>query len=210
MSDDSKNIAAPLSGFEKIQRYWDSTRNITVAKIQPGEFYVTRGNEAISTILGSCVAACVRDVDLGVGGMNHFMLPIKKDEIDRAEILSNAARYGNWAMEYLINAILKTGGRRRCLEVKLFGGGHVMHKMNSAVGAKNVEFVEKYVYDENLNVKAKDLGGNYARNIIYYPKTGVVQVKEVVDGQIIEMEELENKYFRRIDKNIQSGSVELF
>lgn len=207
----SHSLPPVLPGFEAIQRYWDIKRNISLAKVQPGEFYVTVNDEAIMTIVGSCICACIRDVDLGVGGLNHFMLPLKGGYEDRNKVSSDAARYGHWAMEYLINQILDAGGRRRLLEVKVFGGGNVLHTLSSDVGDKNVQFVFDYIYNENLKIKSKDVGGESARVILYYPKTGRVFVKYLDDTKKFEVIEQERQYLRTIGKSLSSGgNIELF
>src|SRR5687767_3956313 len=124
METNTKNASAVLPGFEHIKRKWDEKYRLYVADIKPGEFYVTNSqNEMIGTILGSCISACIRDKKAGVGGMNHFMLPLKGSVYEQKftpSLLADASRYGNWAMEYLINEILKYGGARRNLEVKIF------------------------------------------------------------------------------------------
>ncbi|MEY4195776.1 MAG: chemoreceptor glutamine deamidase CheD, partial [Pseudomonadota bacterium] len=137
-----------LQGFESIQRRWNEKEQITEAKILPGEFYVTTRNERIFTVLGSCIAVCVRDIKTGVGGMNHFMLPIISHERlneQSSAIIGTATRYGNFAMEHLVNNILKNGGRRGFLEVKVFGGGRVMKAMTD-VGQKNIDFIFCLLY----------------------------------------------------------------
>ena len=111
---------AAVPGFEHFERHWDRENGWTV-KILPGEYYVSRGEEAISTVLGSCVSACVRDPQRGVGGMNHFMLPEDtavgpNDWLDPAVGL--ATRYGSYAMESLINDLLKLGAVRERLAEK--------------------------------------------------------------------------------------------
>lgn len=200
-----------LPGFEHIQRYRDTKRSIAMARIQPGEFYATTQHEAISTVLGSCVSVCLRDVDLGVGGMNHFMLPLKGSIYDKESIASDSARYGNWAMEYLINQILKAGGRRRMLEAKIFGGGNVFPSLAPEVSEQNIKFVLQYLFNENINIKAKDLGGNVGRIVIYYPKSGRAQVKYLQDVREYSIAEKESSYMKSIDKEIStSGDVELF
>ncbi len=149
------------------------------AKILPGEYYVTCDNEVIGTVLGSCISACIRDSIFGVRGMNHFMLPIdQRTESTRsvARQISDATRYGNYAMEHLINDILKQGGKRKNLEVKLFGGARVIDGL-SDIGEKNANFVLEYLQIENMPVVAEDLRGEHPRKIIYYPKTGRVRVK---------------------------------
>ena len=104
-----------LPGFNAINRYWDKVNNCFTAKILPGEFYVTTHHELITTVLGSCVSACIRDPIFGIGGMNHFMLPLEGDHSSTAwKNAGNSAstRYGNVAMELLINNILKHGAER--------------------------------------------------------------------------------------------------
>ena len=120
---------------------------------------VTRNNEMVTTVLGSCVAACVRDRKTRVGGMNHFLLPA-----DRAagESWSSAARYGSYAMEALINEVLKHGGARNRLEIKLFGGARMVAGL-SDVGQQNIEFVQKYLRTEQLSPDVEDVGGDRAR-----------------------------------------------
>ncbi len=129
-------------GFAWQSRAWDQQLGCWAARIQPGEFYITSHHEAITTVLGSCISACIRDPQLGIGGMNHFMLPEdttagKSSWLDNATGL--ATRYGSYAMEALINALLKMGANRSRLEVKLFGGGHVLNA-GIAVGERNIEF----------------------------------------------------------------------
>ena len=109
----SKNFET-IPGFEHINRYYDRTLDIPAAKILPGELFVSMQNEVIVTVLGSCVSACIRDTESGIGGMNHFMLPIQESLQNRVGAdLSDSTRYGNWAMEYLINTILKFGGKKQ-------------------------------------------------------------------------------------------------
>tara|TARA_B110000211_G_scaffold71965_1_gene83454 strand:- start:2017 stop:2529 length:513 start_codon:yes stop_codon:yes gene_type:complete len=157
-----------LPNFEHIKRYWDSGRGSVVAKVLPGEFYVSKNNELISTVLGSCIAACVYDEVLGIGGMNHFMLPIQKGvELKNAHSLS--CRYGNWAMEYLINEVLKNGASRCNLKVKLFGGGKIISAMTD-IGLGNISFAAAYIKEEALNLVAHDMGGR-GREKYFFTRT---------------------------------------
>ena len=144
------------------------------AKILPGEYYVTMAGEIVTTVLGSCVSACVRDRMLGIGGMNHFMLPIKGVEGETAEeksLLSAATRYGNHAMEHLINDILRFGGSRDRLEFKVFGGGKVLSAVTD-IGKRNIDFVREYLQAEQFTITSEDLGGIYPRKVVYYPDSG--------------------------------------
>lgn len=211
MSLAAKPLPEVISGFEHVHRYWDKRMNVPAAKIMPGELYVSRSGEMIVTVLGSCVSACIRDRQLGIGGMNHFMLPQQNGAPSEAWGEGMASRYGNWAMEYLINEILKLGGTRRNLEIKVFGGGNVLRNMTD-VGQRNIEFVRKYIYEENFEVVAEDLGGECARKVLYFPDTGAVKVRkirEVPNDTIIKREQ---EYSRGLNSkpDTSSGGVELF
>ncbi len=158
--------------------YYDSAFEIDAMKIQPGEFCVTSRNIAIVTVLGSCVAACVRDPQSGVGGMNHFLLP-DDPNAEEGSILSHGGRYGIWAMERLINDLLKSiRTRRDRLEAKVFGGAAVIDSVvGASVGARNASFVTEYLQREGIRMVARDLGGDAPRKVYFFPATGTVRVK---------------------------------
>ena len=207
-------LAPPsLDGFDEIKRYWDRENSVVAAKLLPGEYYVTKDDEMITTVLGSCIAACIRDKVTGIGGMNHFMLP-ETTEARLADgldsVLGNATRYGNYAMEHLINTILSQGGKRKNLEVKVFGGGKIIPTLGD-VGARNIGFVLEYIDTEALDLVSRDLGDVYPRKVNYYPKTGKVRmkkIKELHNETIISRE----KQYRSQIKNIvvESTDIELF
>jgi len=195
-----------LRGFEHVRRYWDQAHHVFAAKILPGEFYVTQHDEAIITVLGSCVSACIRDRIFGIGGMNHFMLPEAGGSTDDI-CTSTAARYGSFAMEQLINEILKAGGRRDNLEVKLAGGGSVIANMSADIGGKNIRFVKEYLQSEGLPVAGTDLGGTWPRRVVYYPATGKVRVKKLRSQKVLSQE---RAYQERISQQKVEGDIELF
>ena len=201
-----------LKGFANIRRYWDKDYQCYAAKILPGEYYVTSNREIIVTSLGSCISACIRDKIFGIGGMNHFMLPTNFKDTDdswknRKDNLAN--RYGNYAMENLINDILKNGGRRENLEIKIFGGGKILAKMTD-VGARNISFIEDYIRTENLNLIAKDLGSEYPRRVIYDPITGKAKVRKLKALTTDSIIERETRYLHNIQESNVSGDIELF
>ncbi|MBK8971173.1 MAG: chemoreceptor glutamine deamidase CheD [Hahellaceae bacterium] len=196
-----------LPWFANINRYWDARRARFVAKILPGEYYVTTQGEMIGTVLGSCVSACVRDPSSGIGGMNHFMLPARAG--GKVELLSDAFRYGNFAMEHLINDVMKLSGTRSNLEFKLFGGGNVVKGMSS-VGARNVEFVRKYLEMESFRITSEDLGGNYPRKILYDPKSGKVMMRKIQTLHNDTLVQREESYRDQISNAPVSGEVDLF
>jgi len=199
----------PLQGFSGINRYWDRQRGVFSAKILPGEYYVTVQDELITTVLGSCVSACIRDPAMRIGGMNHFMLP--SGNSDSRNIANEATRYGNFAMEKMINDILKNGGRREKLEIKVFGGGNVLKNMGATdIGGKNAQFVRDYLRMEGFNIIAEDLGDVYPRKVIYDPITGKVQVKKLrcLHNDTINRREL--GYQHDIEQEPVAGDIELF
>lgn len=200
-----------LPGFEHINRYWDPVHGVYAAKILPGEYYVTRGGEMIVTTLGSCVAACIRDRHLGVGGMNHFMLPVRGGDPDHwtDDPLSLATRYGNHAMEQLINTLMGLGGRRSRMEVKLFGGGRVLAGVTD-VGQRNIEFALDYVITEGLQLAARDLGGDWPRKIQYFPDSGRARAKKLYRTRNQTVLRRETHYLEEIDHMPVAGEVDLF
>ncbi|MDH5691880.1 MAG: chemoreceptor glutamine deamidase CheD [Gammaproteobacteria bacterium] len=197
-----------LRGFKHINRYWDKSRAMWGAKIQPGQYYVTINNELIVTVLGSCVSACIRDKKLGIGGMNHFMLPVSKDTTN-SSWASESERYGNFAMEHLINEILKQGGRRENLEVKIFGGGQIIANMTD-VGKKNIAFVRHYIKTEGLKLISEDVGDIHPRKVLYIPSTGKAMVKRLRSLHNETIVEREKDYLKDIGDKPLGGDIELF
>jgi chemotaxis protein CheD len=188
-------------------RYHDRNFGLDAAKILPGEYFVSENGMLLVTVLGSCVAACIRDTDTGIGGMNHFMLP---DE-GRRDILGSSARYGTYAMEVLINHLLKLGARRNRLEAKVFGGGAVLTSLlSSNVGARNAEFVLDYLKTENIPIVAKDLMESYPRKVYYFPQTGRVLVKKLHRVHNETLFSRERDYKERLAGAKVEGDIEMF
>ena len=186
--------------------YYDKNFDIEAAKLMPGEYYVTARDMLIVTVLGSCVAACIRDRTNGIGGMNHFMLPG-----DGSDILSSSARYGVYAMEKLINELLKMGARRNNLEAKLFGGGNVLRGFTvSNVGERNADFAIDYLRNEKIAVVAKDLLDIYPRKVYFFPSSGKVKVKQLRNVHNDTIVEREQEYKTRLKVADVQGEVELF
>ena len=199
-----------LPGFEHVRRYWDPTQGSMTAKVLPGEYYVSRQEELIATVLGSCVSACVRDRRRGIGGMNHFMLPEPMGERDAwSSTVGRAARYGNDAMEQLINAILKAGGRREDLEVKIFGGGRVLTQMTD-IGERNIAFVRRYLAAERLDLVAEDVGDVYPRQVQFFPCSGKARVRQLRGHHATVLVDGERNYLKRLANDPIKGEVELF
>lgn len=199
-------------GYESRHRLWNPHFQRAVVKIQPGECYVTRKDEIILTVLGSCVSACVRCPLAGVGGMNHFMLP--KSQTGTAGRwgrtgINSAMRYGNYAMEYLLNEVLKHGGCRECLEIKIVGGGQIL-KQGTDVGRRNIAFVRAYLREENLSVAAEDMGDIHPRKVYYDPKSGKVRVKKLRSLRHQQIIASETRYQEALRTQPDYGEVELF
>lgn len=198
-------------GFEHINVYYDNIHQSHAAKLLPGEYYVTASNECIVTVLGSCVSACVRDKRFGIGGMNHFMLPETYGESPKwgNSTVGVATRYGDYAMEHLLNDIVSHGGNKNNFEVKLFGGGLINEGM-SDVGSKNILFVRQFLRDEGISVAAENLGGIHPRKIYYFPKTGKVMMKRITSLHNDTIIKREAEYRRNIETEPVSGDIELF
>lgn len=158
--------------------YFDREFGISAVKLLPGEYFVTSRNMVLTTVLGSCVSACVRDSTAGIGGMNHFMLPDDADPTSRDT--AAAMRYGAHAMEMLLNELFKAGARRERLEAKVFGGGAVLANMTMLnIGDRNADFVLRYLQMEQVRISAQDLRGRQARRINYFPETGRVTMRKL-------------------------------
>jgi len=210
----TNHLSKCLPEFGHINHYWDKQRNSVVAKILPGEFYMTKSDIAIATTLGSCIAACVWDSRVGVGGMNHFMLPITEKEAHEVDwgqrgMASDATRYGNFAMEHLINLILKNGGRKSNLKAKVFGGGKVLRQM-SDVGQRNIAFVMNYLEEEHIQLLGSDIGSDYPRKVLFEPLTGRAFVKRLDNLHNDTIVKRETDYRSSIDKAPVDGDIELF
>lgn len=206
---ETRAFQAPPSGAPlrtEPLHYYDSNIHSDAVKLLPAEFWATDEEVALVTVLGSCVAACLRDPLLKLGGMNHFMLP------DGDPGQGEPARYGSHAMELLINTLLKQGASRSRLEAKVFGGGNVLKSFTSnQVGTRNAQFIIDYLAAENIPVRAKDLGGIHPRKVCFFPTTGRALVKHLPHAHGTDVVAKESDYFERLRQApISTGSVELF
>ncbi|MDP2399228.1 MAG: chemoreceptor glutamine deamidase CheD [Burkholderiales bacterium] len=187
--------------------YHDRVHGRDAAKLLPGEYFVSTRDMLLVTVLGSCVAACIRDVRLGMGGMNHFMLP----DSEAVGTGGMGARYGTYAMEILIGHLLKLGARRENLEAKVFGGGNVLPGLVQAnVGHKNAAFVESFLKTEGIRIAARDLAAGHPRKVYYFPANGRVLVKRLRSLHNDTLMEREIEYRQRLTQAPASGDVELF
>lgn len=190
--------------------YFDTSFHHPAAKILPGEYYVSKEEMVLVTVLGSCVSACIWDKTTGIGGMNHFMLP----ETGEADLTGAAGRYGTYAMELLINELMKNGARRDSLEAKLFGGGNVMKNFTTInVGERNAAFAEDFLKTERIKVTAKDLLDIYPRKVVFFTHSGRALVKKLREDRADTIVKIESKYKSTLavaKPATTGGDIELF
>lgn len=179
-------------------------------KLLPGEFYVTDQDLVLVTVLGSCIACCLFDLERGIGGMNHFMLPEARMETPNSE----AARYGSFAMELLINGMMKRGANRKSLRAKIFGGGNVLRNITSInIGPTNTRFIKQFLHDENIPILAEDVLGDAPRKIHCFAQIGKVLVHTlpvVETNAVVNQENLYTQRLRQQQRAQPAGDIELF
>ena len=213
----SAHAPAPLSSLEALRAharrpgeasffYFDSHFQYNAVKVLPGEYFVSNENMVIVTVLGSCIAACLWDSSMRVGGMNHFMLP-------DGESSDSSGRYGSYAMELLINEMLKLGARRETMQAKIFGGGQVMHNFTTMnVGERNTEFVRQYLQTERIPLVSEDVLDIYPRKVVYFPATGKALVKRLAHAHpdsLVAQESVRGNA-AILARTTAGGSVDLF
>ena len=187
-------------------RFHDAVLDREFVRILPGDYYATRDNITLTTVLGSCVAACIYDPRLPVGGMNHFMLPS-----GASDVTSDSARYGLYAMEVLINELINLGASKRNLRAKVFGGGRVLRNMIALnVGARNAAFAIEFLANEGIPIVSQDLEDTYARKVLFFPLTGRALVKRIDPSTDASVERGEVEYSQTISTRPVAGDVELF
>jgi len=180
-----------------------------IAAILPGEFSVSADPMIVYTVLGSCVSACIRDPVAGVGGMNHFMLPAPKEHQSGDAWGGESTRYGSFAMESLINEILKRGGLRHRLEVKLFGGGKI-YDGNIDIGDNNAKWALAYLKNEGFQAETADLGDVYPRKVYYFIDSGRVLLKKIQRVKNDTIFEREVRYQKQLVRAEEDNDVTLF
>jgi chemotaxis protein CheD len=209
--------AAPTVSLEQLKHqprqrgeasffYFDPHFQLNAAKVLPGEYFVSRQDMTIVTVLGSCIAACLWDRSMRVGGMNHFMLP----DGDSSDV---SGRYGSYAMELLINEMLKLGARRESMQAKIFGGGQVMANFTTMnVGERNTSFVTEYLQTERIPIVSQDVLDIYPRKVVFFPSTGKAMVKRLAHAhpEALVQQEFSRGNAAVVARNTAGGSVDLF
>ncbi len=194
--------------YDGIKRYYDQNLERTVVKLMTGDCYVTADTrEMLVTILGSCISVCMRDPVANVGGMNHILLPggEKKSRSDPGY----STRFGAYAMEELINGMLKLGAQKSRLEAKMFGGGNVI-KNSAMIGTKNIHFVKEFLQNEGIRIAAEDVGGGLPRRIHYFPDTGRTMMRILQRKDDLRVVEEEKKYQTSLSQKKEVAAVEMF
>lgn len=196
-------------------RRFDKRLNVLMNIIQPGEHFVISGQgKGIGTVLGSCIAVCLFDPSTCIGGMNHFMLPgdVRNEEIFN----SRSGRYGMFAMERLINDMMKNGASRERLKAKIFGGGNVINfrKSDGDIPTVNISFAKMYLSFEEIPIVASDVGGSVGRKIIFLPEyNGRVLMKKLKSFSSKDYVDKEKQYKATVFKKRKrdaAGGVTLF
>ena len=197
-----------MSVSRSSRRYFDPRFAATIITVAPGEHEITSAKDKIvATVLGSCVSVCMRDPTAGVGGLNHFLLPKNNGSADA----SAGERYGDTAMEVLINGLIKRGARRQNLEAKVFGGARVLSGATMlAIGDNNIAFVNEFLKVEGIPVVSRDVGGTRSRRIHYQPATGRAWVQHVQPTARDSGHEQELAYLNRLKSQPVAGEVEVW
>ena len=200
-------MSAGVPGSLANHHYFDRDVGSMAVKLLPSEYYVTTTDTVLTTVLGSCVSACILDIDNGVAGMNHFMLPEEGDAVSRDAVES--MRYGAYAMDVLIRELIRSGARRDRLQAKVFGGAAVLANMTTLnIGDRNADFVLRYLKAERISVAAQDLRGQHARRVCFMPASGKAVVRKLRaqnDVQAIQREE--GELLRKL--SVQRPAIEL-
>jgi len=197
-----------MSVARSSRRYFDPRFEATIITVAPGEHEITSAkDEIVATVLGSCISVCMRDSHTGVGGLNHFLLPKNNGGADP----SAGERYGDTAMEVLINGLLKRGAKRSNFEAKVFGGARVLSGATMlAIGDGNIAFVTEFLKREGIQTVSQDVGGTRSRRIHYQPSTGRAWVQHVQSSQKSTEHEQEVAYLNRLKTQPVAGEVEIW
>lgn len=192
--------------YDGPERYYDQITEQTIVKIYSGGCYTTNTQgEMLVTILGSCIACCIHDPLLKVGGMNHFLVPGE----ELATGASNA-RHGVHAMELLINGLLKMGAVKSRMVAKIFGGASLLKTSTAQIGSKNIAFVKRFLTNEGIQVISEDVGGNFPRRLHYHPDTGKAMLRKLQRQDDLKIVEKEKQYIDSLQKPAQDDDVTLF
>lgn len=189
----------PVPGFEGAHRVWDPVHHRWTVRIVPGELFVTPHDESISTILGTSLSVCLRDPVLRIGGMNHFILPIRIDEATGipARDTQEALRYGRSVMERLLREVVKLGACRERLKAKMYGGGRHMQPGNDAAES-TIAFARRYLREQGVPLVAEKLGAGYPRRLVYFPSSGIALMDRLPNRLVAAVAKREMQYVQSL------------
>ena len=201
-----------LVGSGKLERYWDHHWSNWLVNLAQGDYAVSDEPILLTTVLGSCVAACLYAPDKKMGGINHFLLP----QAGASESESSSFRYGVHAMEVLINSLIRKGASRETLELKVCGAADVVSGLSNRVGQANAAFIRLYARQEQLNLLAADLGGDNPRRVVFDPTTGSMKVKRLarhlskddVRHETVQAAKIEREVLRHAEVELFSNDKE--
>lgn len=188
--------------------HFDREIGALAIKVDQADYYVSsQPNEYLVTVLGSCIAVCMRDPAVMCGGMSHFALPEETGVQDTLPSLQ--LRYGAYSIERLINALAARGAARHRLEVKVFGGANVIES-ETKIGFRNADFVEQYFEREGIAIMARHLRGQSGRKVRYFPMTGRAQVKLLTPDVAPLIARHESEVERNVAQKPATGSTTIF
>lgn len=200
--------SASLMEFSHIRRMQDTRFPYEVAVILPGEYFVSEEPKVVYTVLGSCISVCLRDPFVHVGGMNHFMLAAPSNN-EGHDNWADSGRYGSFAMEMLINEILKRGGKKNRLEAKVFGGGKI-YDSTMDIGAKNAAWALDYLEQEGLPLMKANVGDVCPRKVYFFTDSGKVLMKKLDRVVANAIAQEEGQYRERLQQAPVQSEVTLF
>lgn len=202
-----------------MNRVYNNKFKTQVITIFPGELYISKSEEIISTVLGSCISVCLYDLSNKIGGMNHFMLPessshssnlFTKDQLlNLAKLSDRTMRFGITAMDVLIAMIVKNGAKREGIKAKIFGGANVLTGMTQrpTVGERNIDFIKSYLKTEEIKIENENISGNIGRKIFFLTGSSSIFVKKIPISKIITKDE---NYSKELNKKQIKTDITIF
>lgn len=199
--------------YDGVKRYYDQNLEVTVVKLLTGDcYYTNQDREMLVTILGSCISVCLRDPKNKIAGMNHILLPGDSNTNLKKGDPGYSTRFGAFAMEELINGMLKLGAKKSNMEAKIFGGGNVI-KNSTLIGERNIKFALDFLEQEKIPTLSKDVGGDTARRLHFFPDTGkafIRKLKRKEDMVILDKEKEYQNTLKNKFEDEKEPEVDLF
>lgn len=210
LQEENVNNLHVVQKTKRADGYFDDVLSVHLVPVMAGQCsWTNAGDIAFSTTLGSCISVCAYDEDMGVGGMNHFLLPNASESEGRR--FSKSFRYGSAAVENLLNCLYKNGAAKNGIKIKIFGGANIISTSAQDIGARNIAFTRDFFERENMRIKSEDVGGDYARRVIFYPQSGRVMLQTLNERDALEqIQNKETNILQKLQKVREGADVELF